>query len=149
MSSFFYRHELAVPQHLTGGRRHLFQRFDRLFRLALLHDAENGVEQDDRHDDDEFRKGFVPALYPVDDDGGEIDRRRREQDDDHGIDELLQKSPEQRDLFRFGKFVLAVPLQPGRRLRGGEPGIGRAHLFQDVARFGQIVFHRLLLYSFH
>ena len=94
---------LPVTQHLGCGGGHLLQGFDGLFRLALLIDAEHGVDDDNGENDDHVGKAL--ALH-----NGQhaADRRGDEQDDDHRVAHLLEEPLDERVLLALGQLVFAV-----------------------------------------
>ena len=72
---------LPVPDDLAGGRRHLLQRVERLFRLALLHDPKDRVQHHDDEDDE-----TVHPFARVDNEGY---HRRDEENDDQNVCKLF------------------------------------------------------------
>ena len=99
-------HDFPVAQHFRGGGRHFLQRFNGLFRLIFLIDAQDGVDDDDRKDDDDVGKAFV--LQNGQHAGNDC---RRQQDEDHRILHLFKKTQDQRRLFGLGQFVRPVLLE--------------------------------------
>ena len=127
--------DLAVAQHARGRRGHLLQRLDRLLRLVLLVDAEDGVDDDDRQDDDHVRKALA-----LDDREHTGDRCRNEQDEDHGILHLLEEADDQRRFLRLGKFVGPIFPEPVSSLLSRKALLAALRLAQDVFCRFQIVF---------
>ena len=85
------------------------QRVDGFFRLALLHDAENRVDDDDRHYyDDVGRKLFFAAGRIVDRSQNTRNYRGNDEYQRHRLDKLLQQTQNNRLFFTLGKFVFAV-----------------------------------------
>ena len=120
-----YGEELTAADYLAGGSRHFFERFYGVLGAPLLNDAENGVEKHDGDDDDKFCKGFISPSHAVDDDGGEIDSRGRQKDDDHRVDELQKETLEHRGLFALRQLVSAVFFESGSRFFCGQT-VGRS-----------------------
>ena len=82
---------LAVPDDSGMGSRQIFQRLQSLFRLALLHDAHNGIEYDNQQDQHRLKEFLGLSL---DAGNGKGNSCRRQQDQDHHILELGQKALE-------------------------------------------------------
>ena len=97
----------AVAQDFAFRFCHFFKSIDRLFRLAFLHYAEKGVEQNDKKYNENIGDGF-----PRDRGGDKADKRRGKQDDYHRVGELHQKPLPKRGLFGFGKAVWTVLCEP-------------------------------------
>ena len=93
----------AVPQHFTGCRRHRLKRFDRRFCFALLENAQNSVQKDDRQNDDDVCKALVRQCA-----GYTGNHRRRHQDDQHRVFELFEKSAQHGRLLCGLQFVRAM-----------------------------------------
>ncbi len=128
--------QLPVAENLGGGGRHRLQRLNGLFGLVFLHDAEHGIQNDDRQDDEHVGER-LPRVRRRD--GGK--HRRRQQHEDHRIGELLQEPGKQADLFPLRKLVFPIQPQPFfdfRRLKAGFSGFQR---FQDIFSLLQIIVH--------
>ena len=124
---------LAVAQNLAGGGGHGLQRFDGGFGLALLEDAEDGVEQHDDEDDDDLGHALA-----ADDAGHGRNGGRAQQQDQHRVLELVQETLEQGSFFSLLEFVGAVLRKAlGRLLRAQTFG-GRVLLLQYLLR-GQFI----------
>ena len=116
---------LPVPQHLAGGGGHLLEGLDGLLRLALLVHAQHGV--DDHHDEDD--EHIREALAGVG--GGDAGHQGRHQEnDDHGVAELLEEALEQGDLLPLGQLVGAILLQPAAGLLACQPGLRALQVLQ-------------------
>ena len=98
---------LPVTEHLAGGGGHLLKGLNGLFRLALLVHAQDRV--DEHYDQDNEYVG--EALAGV---GGGDARHggSHQQNDDHGVAQLLKEALEQGDLFPLRQLVGAVLNQP-------------------------------------
>ena len=55
---------LAVAHDARVGGGHIFERFERLFRLALLHEPHDGVENDDEDDEGGLDELDAARLLP-------------------------------------------------------------------------------------
>ena len=96
---------MAVADDLRRGGGDLLQRLDGGLCLALLVDAQAGVDQHHRQDDHRVRQ----ALARID--GGDgADRRGHDQHDGHGVLQLPQELDEKAVLFAFLQLVGAVLL---------------------------------------
>ena len=98
--------DLAVPQHLAGGGGHGLQGLNGGLGLALLHHAQNGVQQHHRQDDDNLRQ-----LLPGEDAGNGGHCGGGHQNQQHRVLQLLQKTLEVGDLLGLLQAVGAVLLQ--------------------------------------
>ena len=106
-------HQLvAVPQHLAPGSGHGLERLNGGLGLALLHHAQNGVEQHHGQNDKHLREALAAERVG---DGG--DRRRGHEDQQHGILQLGQKALEEGGLFRLLQLVGAELGEARLRLR--------------------------------
>ena len=102
-----------AAQHLGRRRRHLLQSLYRLFGLVLLINAQHGIYNDDKEDDDNIRKALALRYRKH-----TAYSRRDEQNDYHGVCKLLQKLLYYRillcrfELIRpvFGKAALGLSL---------------------------------------
>ena len=105
-------HYPALAYDLGGRRAHLLQRFNGLFRLTLLQNAEHGVYEHNGEDYHgvrrEGRRAGDPAL--VDCRHGGYDRGD-DKDDYHRVGKLLKKPPDERFLLCLCQFVFAVFLK--------------------------------------
>ena len=125
-----------VTQHLAGGGGHLLQRLDGFFRLALLKDAQHGIDHDHEEDHDHIGKAFVlhHGQHGADDGG-------RQQDQGHGIGHLLEKALDERILLSLGQLVFPVfrkaALRLGPRQSAGVGVKRRQHGFRAL----QIILH--------
>ena len=93
---------------------------------VLLQEADDGVDQHDRHD-----RGCVgPVAH------GPRDDRRRDQDPDHQLPELGQEGPPPRHRLRLLERVGAIGHQPPDGVFGGQPSqrVGRQSLDDVVER---------------
>ncbi len=112
----------AAAQDVGDRRAHLPQGLQRGLRLALLHDADDGVH----HHDDEDDAGLGPFLQQ------RRKRGRHQQDEHHGVAQLLAHHGGKRLGRLGGKLVGAVLVQPRGRLRVreavGRGAQGRQHL---------------------
>ena len=136
--------DLAVAQHLAGGGAHRLQRLDGLFRLALLIDAEHGV--DDDHDEDDDRIGDALDALLIDAGDG-ADGGGHDEDDDHGVRHLGEEALDERILLLRGELVAPVALQTFCRFGAGEALFGALHLPQYLGGVLAIVLH--FIPSFH
>ena len=116
---------LSVPQHLAGCRRHLLEGLNGLLRLALLVHAQHGVDEHHDQDDEHIRE----ALAGVG--GGDAgDRRGHQQNNDHGVAQLLEEALEQGDFLSLGQLVGAILLQPAAGLLACQPGLRALQVLQ-------------------
>ena len=100
------------------GCGHVLERLKRFFRLALLYHAHDGVYDDDEQNENRLEK--FPRV-PFDTGDNERNRRRREQDKDHHILELLGKALKIRFRILLRKHVFPVLTQAGLSLTVAEP----------------------------
>ena len=111
-----------------------------LLGLALLVHAEHRVDDDDDENDDDIGKALVRICAR---DGR--NQRRREQHEDHGVGQLLEKSFHERRFRRFGEHIAPV----ARKARGGLlwcEAVGRAvERTQGVRWRLPVVFHGFVL----
>ena len=84
--------QLAVAHDLGLGGAHLLKGREGLLALGLLDDAERGVDDDDRHDDDDV--GEVDLA--LDGAGHGADDGRHDEHDDHRVGHLLEEADPQR-----------------------------------------------------
>ena len=119
--------QLAIPQDFTGGGGHGLQRFDGGFGLALLEYAQNGVQQNHGQNDDDFR----PFVFTGQHTGQRADTRRNQQDDQHGILQLGQKTLQQSGFFALLQLVGAVLGKASLRLGGGQSLSAHAEAAED------------------
>ena len=118
---------LAIPEHLAGGGGHLLEGLNGLFRLALLVHAQDCV--DEHHDQNNEYVG--EALAGVC--GGDARYGgSHQQNDDHGVAQLLNKALEQGDLFPLRQLVGATFGQPVTGFLVGESGLCGPQLLQDL-----------------
>ena len=94
-------------------RKHVADRVERLLRPALLHEAEQRIEDDDGEDD----RGVEPqAQHQLDEAGGE-------QDIDEDVVELGEEPQQRPLLLALRQAVRPVGLQPRRGLGGVEAAL--------------------------
>ena len=105
-----YDRHCAAAQHAALRGRELLQRFNRLFRLALLKHAERRIDQHDDENDTHIRKALACVKRR-----DARHQRRRKQDKDHGVRHLREKALDERILLRLLQPVSSVALQPARR----------------------------------
>ena len=129
-------HDCAAAQDLGGGRAHLLQGLDRLLGLALLIDAEHGVDDDDKEDDE-----HVGGRFALVDRGHGADGGGGQQDEDHRVGHLHEEPLDERILLRGFQLVLAVLRQPRLRLGGGKTLLGCGDGAQDVVSLVCVEFH--------
>ena len=98
-------------------RGQALERIERSFRLALLQNAHDGVENHDEQNQAWLEKRFRVALNPRDDKRHDC---RRDEDQDHHILELIQKSLQIRFLLLFLKNICAVFLKTLFRFSCGQ-----------------------------
>ena len=108
-----YLHDFAVAQHLRGRRTHLLERLDCLFRLAFLVDAEHGVDNDDKQDDE-----YIGGRFALVDRGHSADGGGGKQDQNHRVCHLHEEPLDERILFGCLQFVFAVRFKALLRLGG-------------------------------
>ena len=137
-----YLHDFAVAQHLRGRRTHLLERLDCLFRLALLVDAEHGVDNDDKQDDE-----YIGGRFALVDRGHGADGGGGKQDEDHRVRHLHEEPLDERILFGCLQFVFAVRFKALLRLGGGKPPLGGGDLVQHGVFLVCVEFHLRLLLS--
>ena len=135
-------HDLAVTQNLGGRCAHLLECFDRLFRLALLVNAEHSVNNDDKQDDENI--GGRLALV---DRGHGADGGGSQQNEDHRVRHLHEEPLDERILFGCLQFVFAVRFKALLRLGGGKPPLGGGDLVQHGVFLVCVEFHLRLLLS--
>ena len=99
---------LAVTQNLGGGCGHFLQGLNGLFGLALLIYTKHGVNNNNRKNDDNIGKALALHHCKHTADGG-----CRQQDDYHGVSQLLKKTLEQGLSRRGSQLVFAVCLKSG------------------------------------
>ena len=109
------RNLFAVPQYLAGGGGHGLQGLNGGFGLALLKDAQHGVQQ--HHDQDD--KDFCKALL-CDEVGHGRDGGCNDEDDEHGIFQLFDEPLKQGGLLSILEFVGAILFEPGSGLRAAQ-----------------------------
>ena len=133
--------EHPVPQHLAGGGGHLLQGLDGLFRLALLIHAQDGVQQHHGEDDDHIgiALAFDVAQHAADSGGCQ-------QDQDHGIGQLLQEAGSQGLALGLAELVLALPALPLGGFLPAQAGFGGIQRFQYALFFFTIVFQSIRLF---
>ena len=109
---------LAVARDARMRRGQIFQCVQRLFRLALLQHAHNGVEHDDQQDEHRLKElcGIVARAG-----NAEGNRRGSQQDDNHHILELIEKTLQICLFLRFFQPVFPVFDPRGVRLFGRQP----------------------------
>ena len=129
---------LAVPDDLARGGGHLLERRERLLGLGLLHDAEDGVEDDDEHDDDHVGEVGL-ALHHA---RCGRDDRSHDQHDDHGIAHLLEEADPEWGPLGLLELVWAVLPEQLLCDTGTKAllGIGCA-LLEHVRRAYQVLSH--------
>ena len=108
--------KLAVAADMSSDHEHLLQRGDALGRLALLIQAQDGIE-DGQPDDDEAGSELL--------EGDHADDRRAEQDELHQVAVLAQERPPAGLLLRFGELVRAELLAPPLDFGGVETASAR------------------------
>ena len=89
------------------GRRQTLERVQRLLRLALLHHAHDGVQDDNQQDQCRFEEFLRVAFHTGDDkrnDGSD------DQNQDHYILELIEKALQIGLFLLFAQLVLSVLL---------------------------------------
>ncbi|MDW8468551.1 MAG: hypothetical protein RML56_05645 [Burkholderiales bacterium] len=106
-----------VAQYPDLRRRHGFQARERGFRLALLIDAERGVQHQDQRDRERLDRHVRRALGEPD---AEIDEQRKEEDVDERAPELRERTPPDRRRRPLGQRVAAEPRKARARLGRGE-----------------------------
>ena len=134
--------DLAVPQHLAGGGGHGLEGLNGGLGLTLLHHAQYGVEQHHHQDDEHLRKTLVGEDAGDSGHGG-----GGQQDQQHGVLQLLHKALEIGDLPGLLQAVGAVLCQAGGSLRPaqapGRAAPGGKHFFSGLQIFR---FHSFLLF---
>ena len=118
------------------GSGHIFERFERFFRLALLHEAHDGIQNDDKDDEGglhELDGALLPRHEYLIADDAEGNARRDEQDDDHHVLELFKEADEHTLFLLLGELVLSVARSAGLRLLFGETLLRiRREVFYDL-----------------
>ena len=129
--------QLAGAEDLALCGAHRLQCFDRGLGLVLLIDAQNGIRDDDKEDDEHIC--FEPSLG--DDAGHGGDDRGCEQHKDHRIFELFEETCRECRLRRIGEPVLTVLCETRFGLLLCQAGLGALQCIQH--RFGgfQIMLH--------
>ena len=127
---------LAVAQHAGGRGGHFLQGLDGLFGLALLVHAQHRVDDHDGQDDDHVGEAF--ALYHSQ---YAADGCRRQQDQDHGVHQLVNEALEQGILLALGELVLAAGFQAAGRFVRGEAAFRGGNFLQYLFCIRTIVFH--------
>ena len=118
---------MSVPHHLAGGGRHGLQRFDGRFGLALLHHAQNGIEQHHHQDD-----GGFGEIFPRHKIGDARHHRCRQQNQQHGVFQLLDEPLCQRRLGGPPQPVGAILPQTFLGLWGAQTLCRGAQLLQNL-----------------
>ena len=111
------RAPLTDAQHARFEREHVADRLERPFRLALLNEADDRVDQDDAEDD--------AAFHPLPEQGR--DHARHQKDVDQDVVELEQKPRERAAPRRRREAVRAEFDQAARRLAFVQTVRLRAH----------------------
>ena len=84
----------------TGGGGHLLEGLNGLFRLALLVHAQDRVDEHHDQDNEYIREALAGVSSGDARHGGS-----HQQNDDHGVAQLLDKALEQGDLFPLRQLV--------------------------------------------
>ena len=123
-------HHLPVTaaQHPRGRREHRLQGRQRLFGLALLDEADQGIDQHYRHD---HRRVDMVAEQ-----SGQ--HRRGDQEQDQRVVELLQESAQRRTPRRRRQAVGAMPGQAWSDIVIRQPFGPRVQLLQDLVGAGGV-----------
>ena len=129
---------MPVAHDLGGRGRHLLQGFDGFLGLALLVDAQHRIDEHNGKNDDDVGKTLVLHGGQHAADGGSD-----QQNEDHGIGQLFEKTAEDRLSFGFGQTVGAVLCQALFRFGRGETGLRGAERRKDFLAFCQVVSHFL------
>ena len=132
----------AVTKHLGGGGGNFLQSGNGFFRFTFLHHAQYRVDDDHGHDDDDIGKAFAGVNGSNAGDDGSHD-----QDDDHGIGELLQELLDHRHFSAFCKFVRSVAFQSGSGLLTGKTQLSYILLRQNLGFAYKIFFQVFFLPS--
>ena len=103
-----YKLHFAVAQHLAVRFGHVLQGFYCLFGFAFLHDAENGIQQYNRRNDDDVGKVLHRRACFLHERQHKAYHGCNHQNDYHRVGQLLEKLDDKRRFFAFGKFVFAV-----------------------------------------
>jgi hypothetical protein len=128
------------PMTLDGCvlRLDLLERLERLLGVALLPDADDGVDNEDKEDDERLDEGgdaHLAAFCAVVEREHEGDDGRQEQDAHERVIKLLEDELPDRRRGVPLEFVGPIPLQSRRRLLGAEPAVRRdAQLREALAR---------------
>ena len=87
------------------GGGHAFQGIQGFFRLGLLHHAQHGVEHNDQQDEQRLKEfhGVVAKAGHH-----KAHCRGQQQNDDHGVLELLQKALQVGLLLLFSQLVFPI-----------------------------------------
>ena len=129
-------HLEAAPEQGGSGGAHGLERFQRLFRLEVLHSAQHGIEDQHRKDD---QRAFALA-------GQDGDHRSGDEDPDDEILELVEEDLQRSLFLALGELVLAIALQTVlgflRRKAGAEGGIPVQNLI-----LGQIVIRTIHIHG--
>ena len=111
----------------------LLQCFYRFFRFAFLENAEDRVDEDDRHDDDNvsgelpmIQRNAVVDFHACGNDSG------NDEDDGHRFCELFEESVEKGFFFAFGKLIFAVLFKTLCGFCGGKTGFCNRKLGKHV-----------------
>ena len=99
---------LTVADDAGMGCGQTFERIQRLFGLAFLHHAHDGVEDHDQQDQQRLKELLRVALHTGNDKG---DRSGGQQNQDHYILELIQKTLPVSFLLLFLQLVFSVLIQ--------------------------------------
>ena len=121
-------HHLAVTQHFTGSSSHGLQGFNGGFGLALLEHAQNGVDQNDSQNNDDL----CHFVFTGHQSGHRGDRGGDQQDDQHGILQLGQKTLDQGGLLALLQLIGAVLGKTLLRLGRGQSLRAHAEVTKDV-----------------
>ena len=126
--------QFSVPQHLAGGGGHGLQGLNGGLGLAFLENAQDGVEQHHRQNDQDLRPFILAGKHT----GQGADAGGDQQDDQHGVGQLLKKALDQGGFFTLFQLVWAEFLQPPGGFFGIQALGGGVKGLQDLLR-GSVV----------
>ena len=129
-------HHAPVTKHLGSCRRNLLQCRDCLFCLALLQNAQRGIDHNHCHNDDHIR-----GEPPFDCRHHAGNHRRHQQDDGHRLNQLFEKAVNEGLALPLRQFVFAVLFQSRRRLAGAKPPRRGSGVGKNLPGAFQILFH--------
>ena len=103
--SGFYQLFFSVSQDFSMGCRQIFKSIQSFFCFTFLHHTHDGIDYDDDQDQNRLEKFLQFSFHTGNDKRYNC---RKNQDENHNIFKLIQKTLKIRFLFLFTKFVFTV-----------------------------------------